>query len=216
MKVAKLAVAFLALACMMGCSESDALKKAKADAEAARAELAKAKADEEAAKAELALLRKTLLAEPKVEPDHNQIMAVGKRFVILLRDNSPLVVYDDLTSIAYQKQHTIKTLSELTNQHPAIKRLEPHEASKHELKKAADGKAYIHVYRARPFAEEKWNAVQASIANTAADSPFIGGDRTARLREIRGDGPRIEFTFTLIQESGAWKVDKLDIMEEKP
>src|SRR5438093_9247336 len=103
MKVAKLAVAFLGFASMMGCSESDALKKAKADAEAARAESAKAKAEAEAAKAELALLRKTLLAQPKGEPDYNQIMAVGKRFVILLRDNDPVVVYDDLTSLAYQK-----------------------------------------------------------------------------------------------------------------
>src|ERR1051325_8912522 len=58
MKVALLAVIILASGSFMGCSSgSDALAKAKAQADEARAELAKVKAEADAAKAELAQVK---------------------------------------------------------------------------------------------------------------------------------------------------------------
>jgi hypothetical protein len=210
MRIVMFAVMLLGTGMLFGCSsESAALAKAKAEAEAAKADAAAAKAQADAAKTELALLKAQLA---KDQSDENKVMDVGKEFIQLLRANRSDKAYE-LTSASFQKEMyplglpeapEIRKSDPLTKKYPAILNLERIEHRQHKLKKSADGKTYEYFCHAREI-----RTGQATRVDPSADPPI---DRTLSA----GAGPWIELTLTIIDESGAWKVDKLKVDMEVP
>jgi hypothetical protein len=214
MRIVMFAVMLLGAGSLFGCSsESAALAKAKAEAEAAKAEAAAAKAEAAAAKAELALLKAQLA---KDQSDENKVMDIGKEFIQLLRANRSDKAYQ-LTSASFQKKMYPLGLPEapelrksdpLLTKYPAIMRLEGIQHRQHKLKKSSDGRTYEYFCHAREI-----DATTLALMKNYV--PAYGVDTIETYAEP-GKGPWVEFTVTIIQENGAWRVDKLEVDKEVP
>jgi hypothetical protein len=214
MRIVIFAVVLIGAGSLFGCSsESGALAKAKAEAEAAKAEAA-------AAKTELALLKARLagLEDGKIkdQSEENKVMDVGKEFIQLVRGNRSDKAYR-LTSAAFQKKMyplglpdapELRKSDPLLTKYPAIMRLEGIQHRQHKLKKSSDGKTYEYFCHARE--------IDATTLALMKNYVPAYGVHTIETYAEPGKGPWVEFTVTIIQENGAWKVDKLEVDKEVP
>lgn len=118
MKVVTLAVLLLGLAPLMGCSsDSDPLKKAQAEAEAAKTELAKVKAELEQLKAQLAVQdskNKSAVAAKEA------VRKAASDFYLDLSQGRLRSAYDSM-SAAYKMRNERKAFDEFIEKHPGLK-----------------------------------------------------------------------------------------------
>jgi hypothetical protein len=117
-------------------------------------------------------------------------------FIELLRANRADKAYQ-LTTASFQKKMyplglpgapELRASDPLIKKYPAIMKLERTEHRQHKVKKSSDNKAYEYFCHAREYNPR---------------GPVV-------LNEM-GNGPWVELTLTIIQKSGAWKVDKLEV-----
>jgi hypothetical protein len=161
-------------------------------------------------KAELALLKAQLA---KDQSEENKVMDIGKEFIQLLRANRSDKAYQ-LTSASFQKKlyplglpdaPELRKSDPLLQKYPAIMRLEAIEHRQHKLKKSPDSKTYEYFCHAREI-----------DATTLALGKNYTPGYTIEVHRDPGRGPWVELTVTIIQENGAWKVDKLEADKEVP
>jgi len=195
------ALTLLAVASLVGCSQNTELQKARAEADAAKAELAQVKGELDQLKAQLApksaelaqlkgeLDRLKTQSAPKSPDDSEE--AVRKSVREFFGDLAKGFVRSayDLTSLAYQKRTDLKSFEQFLAHHRAL---------------------------------------QVGAANLS-DSPLFEGDTSSKVRRLaKGnayecdmvtsaqDGislVRINITLRLIEEEGRWKID--DFVEVK-
>jgi hypothetical protein len=187
----------------VGCGGNAELNKARAEAEEAKAELAKVKA-------ELDQLKTQRAAH---QSEENKVIEVGKEFIELLRTKRSDKAYQ-LATASFQKEMfpqglpgaaELRASDPLLNKYPAITELEHIRHRQHKLKMPSDSKGYEFFCHAREAVPRNIAAARKAFGASADPDP-----------EFLGSGPWIEFTLTIIQEGGVWKVDKVKVDAEVP
>jgi hypothetical protein len=204
MRPAIVALPILALVSLAGCADNPALNKARAEAQETKAELAKVKA-------ELDQLKTQRAAQ---QSEESKVMELGKEFIELLRTKRSDKAYQ-LTTASFQKEMfpqglpgaaELRASDPLLSKYPTITDLEHIRRRQHKLKAHSDGKAYEFFCHAREL-------LPRDLA--AAEKAYIGARGDPDPDRV-GSGPWIELTLTIIQEGGAWKVDKVKVDTEVP
>jgi hypothetical protein len=204
MRPAIVALPFLALVSLAGCADNAELKRARAEADEAKAALAKVKA-------ELDQLKTQRAAQ---QSEESKVMELGQEFIELLRTKRSDKAYQ-LTTASFQKEMfpqglpdaaALRASDPLLNKYPTITDLEHIQHRQHQLKAPSDSKAYEFFCHAR-------EALPRDLA--AAEKAYIGARGDPNPDHV-GGGPWMEFTLTIIQEDGAWKVDKVKVDMEVP
>lgn len=118
MKLVTLAVLLLGLASLMGCSsDSDTLKKAQAETDAAKTELAKVKAELDQLKAQLAAQDAKNKSAAAAE---EAVRKAASDFYLDLSQGRLRSVYDSM-SAAYKSRNECKAFDEFVEKHPGLK-----------------------------------------------------------------------------------------------
>jgi hypothetical protein len=203
MKPATGVIVLLSAFSLIGCSRNGELEKARAEAVAAKTDLAKLTAELDQLKAQ----------RTAQQSEESKVMEVAKEFIDLLCTKRSDKAYQ-LASASLRKKSfpqglpaaaELRASDPLLNKHPAIMELEQSEYRQHKLKKADDGKTYEYFCHA----QEYWPRTLAAAAKNYNAFP-------APPRDGKGSGPWVELTLIIIQEDGSWKVDSIDVDTEVP
>lgn len=121
MKVAILAITVLSAVSIVGCfSQNAALEQAKAEADAAKTELAKVKAEADAAKAELALLKAQLAGNESPAGAEATVTKAVQDFFADLHNGFYRNAYQSM-SLAYQKRTDYEAFEQFLEINPALR-----------------------------------------------------------------------------------------------
>ena len=190
MKLLTLAVFLVSLVSLAGCAyESDALKMARAETDAAKAELVKVKAEADAAKSELALV-KAQLARANSKPAllaEDAVAKIASDFFLDLSKNRLRSAYDYM-SADYKKRVERKAFDDFIEKHPGL----------------------ASFARDDGFGRPQTGPLKV---RKAKDNAFECDCKTSY---IRGGVYISTFSVRLVQEEGAWKIDDfLEINDRK-